>query len=523
MRSAAFALLVAGASACVAPQRPPDVLVLASGADLESPNPLVTTHPLSRQVQRYALLVTLLRYDSTLTPQPYYARHWHWSDAGRELTLNLDPGLRWHDGVPTTARDAAFTFLAARDPATGFPRASELASLDTAIAVDDTTLLLHFRDAPPTLPALLCELPLVPAHLLDGVPRGALRTAAFESAPVGNGPFRFDERRRGASWSFTRNPSFPLSLGGPPDLRGFVIAVVDEATTKYAGLVSGELDVAGIAPTMAPLAERDDMLRVVTYPVLFGTGLFFNTTRSPFDDARVRRAVARSVNRERIVQVALAGFGEPTSSPVPPDSPLAWKGAPGRDTALADRLLDQAGWARGADGIRRRAGRPFEVELLTVGSGDNVAEQLVQADLAARGIVVHIRQTELGTFLTTARAASKQFDLLLAGIPGDLALSQVNALFATSQRGGSLDYTGFHTPALDAALDAAAAARSESARREAWMHVQVMLDSLAPATWLYHSRGVQGVTRRLHGMHMDLRGELVTLHDWSLSPRGAAQ
>lgn len=518
MRTSAIACLGVLLLSCVAPQRPPDVLVLASGADLESPNPLVTTHPLSRQVQRYALLVTLLRYDSSLTPQPYLARRWHWSTDHRALTLTLAPDLRWHDGVPTTARDAAFTFLAARDPATGFPRASELASLDTAIAVDDTTLLLRFRDGPPALPALLSELPLVPAHLLSDVPRAEMRSATFERAPVGNGPFRFDARRRGASWSFIRNPAFPASLGGPPDLRGFVIAVVDEATTKYAGLVSGELDVAGIAPTMVPLAERDELLRVVTYPVLFGTGLFFNTTRPPFDDARVRRAVARSIDRRRIVQVALAGFGEPTSSPVPPESPLAWPEVPARDTVLADRLLDDAGWRRAADGVRHRAGRPFEVELLTVGSGDNVAEQLVQADLAARGIVVHIRQTELGTFLTTARAAQKRFDLLLAGIPGDLAMSQVNALFATSQRGGSLDYTGFHSPALDAALARASAAMSDSARRDAWWRIQGMLDSLAPATWLYHSRGVQGVTRRLHGMRMDLRGELVTLHDWSLTP-----
>lgn len=516
-------MLAGSLSACIAPQRPPDVLVLASGADLESPDPLVTTHPLSRQVQRFALLVTLLRYDSALTPQPYFARRWRWSTDSRELIMYLAPDLRWHDGQPTTATDAAFTFLRARDPATGFPRASELASLDTAVAVDDTTLLLRFSAAQPALPPLLSELPIVPRHLLASVPAGAMRMAEFERAPVGNGPFRFQRRDRGSSWSFTRNDDFPASLGGPPALHGFVVAIVDEATTKYAGLVSGELDVAGISPTMAPLARRDDALRVVTYPVLFSTGLFFNTTRAPFDDARVRRAVARSVDRTRIVQVALAGFGEATSSVVPPDSPLAWAGAPGRDTSAADSLLDAAGWHRGADGVRRKGGKPLAVDLLTVGSGDNVTEQLVQADLAARGIVLHIRQTEMGTFLTTARANAKRFDVLLAGVPGDLALSQVHALFATSQRGGSLDYTGFHSAALDAALASADEARDSDARRVAWRRVQVLLDSLAPATWLYHSRGVQGVTRRLQGARMDLRGELVTLHDWSLAPRGAGR
>ncbi len=518
MVAALASVLLAG---CIAPQRPADVAVLASGADLESANPLVTTHPMSRQVQRYALFVTLVRYDSTLAPQPYYARRWRWSDGGRTLVLSLAPDLRWHDGQPTTAHDAAFTFLAARDPATGFARAAELAILDTALAVDDTTLVLRFRRPPSALPALLAELPIVPRHLLAAVPRKAMRRAAFNDAPVGNGPFRFAGRRRGARWSFTRNDRFPASLGGPPALGGFVIAVVDEATTKFAGLSSGELDMAGIAPAMAALAARDATLRVESYPVLFGTGLFFNTTRPPFDDGRVRRAIARSIDRARIVEVALAGYGEPASSPVPPGSPLAWRGGATRDTAEADRLLDAAGWRRGPDGVRARAGRRFEVELLSVGSGDNVAEQLVQADLAARGIALRLRQTELGTFLTTARATDKRFDLLLAGVPGDLALSYVSALFATGQRGGTLDYTGYHDRALDALLAAAGAAAPGAPARAAWARVQQALDSLAPATWLYHSRGVQGLSRRLHGVTIDLRGELVAVRDWTLGDPGA--
>ena len=518
--STALALLLA-VGGCLAPSRPDDVVVLASGADLESANPLVTTHPMSRQVQRYALLVTLLRYDSTLTPQPYLARRWTWRDAGRTLVLSLIGDLAWHDGVRTTAHDAAFTLLAARDPATGFARAAELASLDTAFALDDTTLVLTFRRAPSGLPALLSELPLVPRHLLAAVPRGGLRSAAFNEGPVGNGPFRFVSRRRGASWTFERNAAFPASLGGPPALRGLVIAVVDEATTKFAGLASGELDMAGIAPAMATLAQRDATLEVLSYPVLFGTGLFFNTTRPPFDDARVRRAVAIAIDRSRVVEVALSGYARPSSSPVPPDSPLARRTASVQDTAESDRLLDASGWRRGADGVRRRDGRPFEVELLSVGSGDNVAEQLVQADLAARGIAVRLRQTEMGSFLTAARAREKRFDFLIAGIPGDLALSYVNALFGTSQRGGTLDYTGFHDPGLEALVTSASEAAPGEPARLAWEKVQVALDSLAPATWLYHSRGVQGVARRVQGVTMDLRGELVTVHDWTLDTRVA--
>ena len=495
---------------------------MASGADLESANPLVTVHPLSRQVQRYALFVTLTRYDSALTHQPYLARHWQWNDSARTLTLTIVRDLRWHDGAPTTANDAAFTFLAARDPATGFPRASELTALDTAIATSDSTLVLRFHAPQSRLPALLAELPIVPAHLLASVPRASMRTAPFNEAPVGNGPFRFVSRRRGARWMFARNDSFPASLGGPPSLKGFVVAVVDEATTKFAGLASGELDVAGISPTMASLVKRDHTLDLVTYPVLFGTALCFNTTREPFSDVRVRRAIALSIDRRRIVDIAIAGFGSPSASPIPPDSPLARSGGAIRDTARADSLLDAAGWQRGANRMRSRAGKPLAVELMTVGSGDNVAEQLIQSDLAERGIALRVRQTELGAFLTAARANSKTFDLLIAGIPTDLSFSNVPAMFASGQRAGTLDYTGFHEAALDALLARAVVAPDGAARVMAWRDVQAALDTLAPATWVYHSRGVQGLSRRVTGVRMDIRGELVSLHDWRVADASAS-
>jgi peptide/nickel transport system substrate-binding protein len=489
--------------------------VVASGADLESPNPVVTVHPLSRQVQRHALLVTLARYDAALRPEPYYARRWSWGDGRRALTLHLEPSLRWHDGRPTTAHDAAFTFALARDPAVGSPRRAEAAVVVAAEAADDSTLVVRFAAPQPDVPAVLCELPLVPRHLLDTVPRPRLRQAAFERAPVGNGPFRFAGRAAGARWTFARNAGFPASMGGPPRLARLVVAVVDEPTTKFAGLVSGELDAAGISPASAALLARDAAARVVSYPVAFAAGLVFNTQRPPFDDARVRRAVGLALDRGRVVDAALAGYGTPAAGPVPPDNPLARPGGgPARDPAAADALLDAAGWRRGPDGVRRRGGRPLAVELRTVGAGDNAVEQLVQADLAARGLRVAIRSQELGAFLTAARAPRKEFDMLLAGIPGDVALSHLAALFATSAAGGALDYSGFHRPVLDAALARAATAPTAEARRAAWGDVQAVLADSAPVAWLYHARGVQGVARRLRGVTMDLRGELATVHDW---------
>jgi peptide/nickel transport system substrate-binding protein len=184
------------------------------------------------------------------------------------------------------------------------------------------------------------------------------------------------------------------------------------------------------------------------------------------------------------------------------------------DTVLADSLLDAAGWKRAKNGVRARHGTPFEFELITVGTGDLAVEQLVQADLAARGVTVRIRVAELASFLEAVRAPTKTFDVALTGLPGDLALGHLTALFSSAQTGGALDYTGHHHPLLDSAL---AAARRSSASNAgmAWRRVDALLADSAPVVWLYHARGVQGRSRRLTGVTMDLRGELVSLSQWA--------
>ncbi|MFI5245939.1 MAG: peptide ABC transporter substrate-binding protein, partial [Gemmatimonadales bacterium] len=452
-RTSIETLILAGlaiaATACVASRRAAGVVVYASGTDLESGNPLVTIHPLSRQLQRFALFTTLARYDSALAPEPYAAKSWSFSADRRELTFRLVSALRWHDGKPTTSQDVAFTLLAARDPRTGYSRAGDLASLDSVLTPDDSTAVLHFRTPLTELPLVLCELPMLPEHLLRDVRREDMRRAAFNLAPVGNGPFRFVERVAGQRWVFARNEEFPTALGGPPHLEELVVAVVDEPTTKFAGLASGDLDIAGIAPNMAALAQRDPTMRVLDYPVLQASGLLFNTHRPPFDDVRVRRAIDLSVDRDRIVKAALAGYARSASGPVAPESPFARARESTRNPRAADSLLDAAGWHRDAggkrangqvvSGARTRDGRPLVVELLTVGSGDQAVEQLVQGDLAERGIRMEIRVVEFGAFLARARAEPKTFDLLLTGVPGDLSLAYLSAMYDGRQRGSALD------------------------------------------------------------------------------------
>ncbi|HEU5260968.1 MAG TPA: ABC transporter substrate-binding protein [Gemmatimonadales bacterium] len=451
-------------------------VVYASGAELQSINPLLATHPLARQVQRYVLLTTLARYDSTLTPRPYLARDWAWSADRRALTLRLEAGVRWHDGTPTTARDVAWTLNAAHDPATGYPRLNDLADVAFVNAANDSTVVIRFNRPQSGIPDVLTDLAILPAHLLDSVPRDGLRRAAWNEHPVGNGPFRLVAHQSARHWVFEANRDFPRALGGPPKIERFIVVVVNEPTTKLAALTAGEIDFAGIQPAHAAFVRQDSGLAVLDYPLIFPYGIVFNTRRPPFDEAPVRLAVALALDRREIVDAYLHGFGSVADGPVPPGVPGYVLVRPvATDPDSARRLL---------------GGRRIAFELLTVGSGEAALEQMIQARLAGVGLDVSIRQLELTAFLDRVNARRHEFDAAVLGTLGDPGLGYVATLAALA---------GMRPP-------------TDPARAQRWFREAL------PVAFLYHARGVQGMNRRVHGVRMDVRGELPTVAEWRIEP-----
>ena len=459
-----------------APRRGRTVL-FASGADLQSINPLLTIHPLARQVQRYVLLTTLARYDSTLTAQPYLARAWRWSDGGRTLTLSLRTDLRWHDGRRTTARDVVWTLQTARAPATGYPRLNDVGAFASVTAPNESTVVIGLpAPGANVFPDVLTDLAMLPAHLLDSVPPARLREAAWNARPVGNGPFRFVTHEPNRRWVFAANPDFPAELGGPPPLERLIVVVVDEPMIKLSALVAGELDFAGVSPQHAAFVRRHAALALKEYPLILPYGLVFNTRRPPFDDPAVRRAAAFAIDRREIIDGYLFGFAGVADGPVPAGLPRH----------LSVPVIPYA-----PDSARRLlAGRHPRFEILTVGSGEAALEQMIQAKLAAVGFEVSIRQIELSGFLDRVYGARHDFHAAVMGMPGDPGLGFLQPLG---------DITGVRLPA-----DPIAAQRVFAAE--------------LPVVWLYHARGVQGMNRRVQGVRMDVRGELPTVAAWRTGP-----
>jgi peptide/nickel transport system substrate-binding protein len=320
---------------------------------------------------------------------------------------------------------------------------------------------------------VLTDLAILPAHLLDTIPHQRLRQAAWEQDPIGNGPFAFVSHAPNRRWVFEARRDFPPDLGGPPRIDRLVIAIVDEPTTKLAALTSGELDFAGIQPAHAQFVTRDPRLAVLRYPLLLTYVLAFNTRQPPFDRADVRQAVSLAIDRRAIVDGYLFGFGQPSVSPA---APLARNDAADPSAPAAARAL--------------LGNRRVSFELLTVGSGEGALEQLIQSQLQRVGIVVHIRQLELATFLARVQGDQHDFQAAVLGVSGTPELGQLAPL---------LDLTGLpHDTGTTAML-------------------RTFHDSM-PVAVLYRADGLQGMNRRVHGVHMDARGELATVRRWYIAP-----
>jgi peptide/nickel transport system substrate-binding protein len=347
-----------------------------------------------------------------------------------------------------------------------------MTGFESITAPNESTVVVGFQARQSAFPDLLTDLAILPAHCFTGVAPSQLRRASWNFSPVGNGPFRFVSHEPNRRWVFAANHAFPQALGGPPRLDRFIVVVVNEPTTKLAALTSGELDFAGIQPAHAAFVQRNPDLAVLTYPLLWTDGIVFNTRRPPFDQLAARRAVSAAIDRQELVEGYIYGFGTPALGPVPPSAPGYVPVHPAAVPAVSV-----------SSGARTR------FELLTVGSGEAALEQMLQARLRPAGFDITLRQLELSAFLARVYGRSHDFQAAVLGIPGDLALGYLGPLAALA---------GITVPSDPAAAQ------------------QEIADSV-PAAFLYHPRGLQGMNRRVHGVTMDLRGELPTIQRWTVT------
>ncbi|MFL5386765.1 MAG: ABC transporter substrate-binding protein [Longimicrobiaceae bacterium] len=497
-------------------------LVIGYASDIADLSPLTWQVQNALYMQQFVLFTPLITYDEKLRPIPRLAKSWEVNADTTLLTFHLRDDVWWQDGVRTSAHDVKFSYDMARNPRTGYIYAGLWTFYGEAEAPDSFTFRVRLRPHAEYLDVWRQFAP-VPEHVLRGVPPERMMGHPFGTQrPVGNGPFRFAARTPGQQWVFEANPRWPKELGGRPYVDRLVYRVIPEPATLLTELQTGGIDLyPGMPPQFAERAKASPRARVVDFPDLSYEQIIWNERRPPFGDARVRRALTLAIDRPRLVEAVRAGYGRVANSTVAPE---LWMHDPeagrdlGHDTAQARRLLAEAGFAdRDGDGVLESAGgRPFRFTLKVAhGSRErrDIAE-IVQAELRRIGVAVEVREVEFNVLLANASDPKKRdFDAMVQGWKPEFHLDDSDVL-SCRKRDQPLAWPGYCSEEADRLMDSVQIVPDRRAALPLWRRYQALIARDQPTTLLYYSNRLVGISRRLHGVALDARGDWVGIERW---------
>ncbi|MGF3023284.1 nickel ABC transporter substrate-binding protein [Methylobacterium aquaticum] len=434
------------------------------------------------QASVYEPLVTI-RADGTVGP--WLATAWTISQDGRTYDFTLRPGVTFSDGTPFDAAAVKANFdaiLANRSRHDWLDLTRQIDRVEVTGPLAVRLVLKAAHD--PTLRELALPRPFRFVSPAAMGPGGT--TANGIKAPIGTGPWRLIGTRLGISDTFAANPTY---WGGKPAFARLVVKVIPDPNTRAIALQTGEVDLvygaAGQIPSEAFLRLRNQapaFSAAVSAPLATRV-LALNSARVPTDDPAVRRAINHAVDKDTLVRTVLDGLEPRADTLFAPTVPYADVGlTPYRfDRTAAERLLDEAGWARGRDGMRAKAGHPLSLELDFVGTNaqQKAIAEVVQADLARIGIAVRLVGEEESAIL--ARQKDGRFGLIFGetwGPPYDPA-SFISAMRAPSHADYQAQKGLPDKPAIDATITAALAATDPAERRRLYATLLTTLHEAA--------------------------------------------
>ncbi|MEQ1690150.1 MAG: peptide ABC transporter substrate-binding protein [Gemmatimonas sp.] len=457
---------------------------------------------------------------------PALATSWTWSADSLSITFAVDERARWHDGQPVTARDVRFTWMAYVDSALGSPTAQSLRNIDSVQVRDTHTATVWFaRRTASQLSDAVTQMRILPAHLLDSIPRAEWRTSGFARRPVGSGRFRFAGWQAGSRLEVVADSA---NYRGRPGLDRVIWTVAPDPAAATMRLLTGDADfLESVRPDAVAEFEKHADVALVRSPSLVYGFLQFNmltagTTpkrHALFTDRSLRRALSMAIDRELVVRaafdtaarVALGPFtrvqlGADTLLPI-----IAF------DTARASQLLDSIGWRVASPGaVRTRAGRPLRFSTLVPSSSTQrlrIAVHLQQL-FRAVGIQMDVEKVEFNTM--NARLAKGDFDAAVMALSADPDLSGIRGVWSTAAgrtQGGS-NFGSYASARFDTLLDSAEAQPRAADAHRVFREAYAEILGDAPAIWLYEPWNLSAVRRDVRPVGLRPDGWWMQLGDW---------
>jgi peptide/nickel transport system substrate-binding protein len=497
-------------------------IVVSGRNDIQTLNPLVATDMESVQHQAYVLFTPLVRAGPDFEPTPWLAREWSIDPEGDRVTFYLRDDVYWHDGVPVTAADVAFTWERVVDPEVPFFNPAYFDAWEAVEVLDEHTVRFTVRPRSNLLYGWAVTA-ILPEHILGDVPPADLASHPFGTVnPVGSGPFRFVERVPGDRWIFEANLNFPEALGGRPYADRLIYRQIPEDAVAEAALRTGEIDmIVDADPGSALRLAQDSSLVVSAFPSAEYSLIAWNTRREPFGVPEVRRALTLAIDREAIARVVRGGYGSVSAGPVGPWH-WAWDSARAPlpfDPDSARALLEAAGWADAdSNGVREKDGRELRFELYsTPRQAWRDVGTIVQANLAEVGVVAEPRVREQAALIPLVTSPDRRFDAFLVGWSRDVPLDDRD-LWACDRVDDPMHFTGWCLSDLDAILDSMQVVSDRSDLGRLIRRYEALVADAQPYTFLFNVETILARRASLHGVEADARGTWASVSEWWIDP-----
>ena len=454
-------------------------LRVALGTTLSQLDPARTTIG-DEYVYVHLVFNGLSRIDPDMTVKPDLAESWTASDDLKTWTFKLRQGVKFHHGRALDAEDVVATVKRILDPATGSRGRTSLSMVEEVAAVDPRTVRFALNLAYAGFADIFADrnLRIVPRDRLD----------ALSTAPIGTGPFMFRSWSPGDRLELVKNPSY--FEAGLPKLDAVTLRIVPESAARMAALESGEVDIVWSMPYEAvePL-KRSRVARADSVPTPTWDGVILNNETKPFNDLRVRQALAATIDKAALVELVLFGQGAPTFSPIPPSHPYfntALRFDP-PDIAKARKLLAEAGYPNG-----------FEIAMQV----PQEREQRVRLGVSVRdmaraaGIRVNIERVPFASY--TANVAGKAA-MYVDGYFARPTIDTAIYPFYHSEGSWNRQLWRYSDARVDALLDEARRTNAEDARKVLFGKFQALAEETVPGIVAYSAAHVNGVANRVEG------------------------
>lgn len=451
-------------------------LIAAISGEPDQLDPQKTTAYFSFEVLEN-VFDTLVEPDAELNMQPALAESWETSPDGLTWTFHLRPDVTFHDGSPFTADDVVYSYRRIIDEK--LSNVDKFSAVTDVVATDDRTVTLTV--AQPT-PNLLTNLGGFKGMAI--VQRRNVEDGQIGSHPIGTGPFMFDSQTSGDSIRLTANPDY---WGGAPKIPGVTFRFIGQPSTALSALQAGEIDwTDAVPPQRVEQLRNDDSLHLAVTPSNDYWYLALNQARPPWNDVRVRQAIAYAIDRPSIVQATSYGTAEANQLAIPKGNPWYIEYSRYRyDIEHAKELLAQSGSS------------PQSMDLLVTTEYPQTvtAAQVIADNLAPLGITVNIRTVDFATWLDEQNNGN--FDMLMMGWLGNI--DPDDFYYAQHHTDGTSNAQKFSDPRVDALLDAGRTEMDPQVRKDDYGRAATLIADEVSYLYLYNPAVLQAWSPTLTG------------------------